>query len=118
MSFELINFGVLKSIQKTLTFYFIFFQGKINGILKERWINLSDKEKNVWKQWQIWDNLRYKRDCIIYDAKHSQKVSHKSDNRKAQTGASDSPKKVEEPKSKDGAQRSTFHIPKKKRLMS
>eukprot|EP00553_Chaetoceros_curvisetus_P000582 CAMPEP_0204619136 /NCGR_PEP_ID=MMETSP0717-20131115/5590_1 /ASSEMBLY_ACC=CAM_ASM_000666 /TAXON_ID=230516 /ORGANISM="Chaetoceros curvisetus" /LENGTH=396 /DNA_ID=CAMNT_0051633053 /DNA_START=246 /DNA_END=1433 /DNA_ORIENTATION=+ len=38
----------------------------VNGILKQRWHDMSDEEKIIWKKWQVWDQLRYNRDCAIY----------------------------------------------------
>ena len=95
-------------------FHFLtFFKDKINGILKDMWINSTDDERNVWKKWQIWDNLRYRRDCKIYEAKQSQATSRHIDANQSQNDE----KSVSMKESSEKSQ-SSFHIPKKKRIIN
>lgn len=90
----------------------------INSILKQKWLDSSDEEKNIWKQWQIWDSLRFKRDRMIYDAKQSQTTSsHDHNATKSQNEGNGFSRKADEINN-DNSQKSTFHIPKKKRLIS
>lgn len=44
---------------------------KVNGILKERFLALSDDEKQHWRSWAAWDKKRYARDVIIYEKSKS-----------------------------------------------
>ncbi len=75
------------------------------------WINSTDEEREVWKKWQMWDKLRYKRDCIVY--KQSKRASPSNDTKKSQLHRDD-----DEDERQDDSQKSSFHIPKKKRLVS
>jgi len=109
----------------TERFSSLWIQGKVNGILKQRWLGLSDDERSVWKRWQIWDSLRYRRDCSIHEAKKTAKKSLTV--KDSQHGNHDAiPKKRSHPESSPAtnnnvngnAQKSSFHIPKKKRLPS
>jgi len=32
---------------------------------------LSDDEKHIWKEWQVWDKKRYEHQCDVYENKHN-----------------------------------------------
>lgn len=40
---------------------------KVNGILREQWLNLTDEDKQRWRIWATWDKKRYSRDLSIYE---------------------------------------------------
>lgn len=40
---------------------------KVNDILKERWLELSDEDKQPWRIWASWDKKRYARDLAVYE---------------------------------------------------
>jgi uncharacterized protein YdaU (DUF1376 family) len=42
-------------------------QKRVNGILKERWMELSEDDKEFWRQLSEWDKKRYARDLAIYE---------------------------------------------------
>lgn len=75
------------------------------------WINSTDEERENWKKWQIWDKLRYKRDCIVY--KQSKIASPSNDTEKAQPERDD-----DKDERQEDSHKSSFHIPKKKRTVS
>ena len=64
---------------------------KVNGILKEKFMALSDEEKGPYRAWAAWDKKRYQRDVQIYESK----------------GASGSKRRASEGEA--------VHVPKKKR---
>jgi len=41
----------------------------VNGILKEKWLELSDSDKVVWRDWSEWDKKRFARDLEIFEKK-------------------------------------------------
>eukprot|EP00525_Craspedostauros_australis_P003808 CAMPEP_0198123662 /NCGR_PEP_ID=MMETSP1442-20131203/38060_1 /TAXON_ID= /ORGANISM="Craspedostauros australis, Strain CCMP3328" /LENGTH=322 /DNA_ID=CAMNT_0043782897 /DNA_START=33 /DNA_END=1001 /DNA_ORIENTATION=+ len=41
---------------------------KINGALKEGWIQLTEDDKMTFRKWAAWDKKRHTRDCIIREA--------------------------------------------------
>jgi len=110
-AFTLFCTGTRKEVKKSLDPISRKDKGKVNSILKQRWLELSDEEKGVWRRWQEWDSLRYRRDCVIHEAK--QTIKHEN------SGAI--PKKRSNPEmsqavySNDNAPKSSFHIPKKKK---
>ena len=52
---------------------------KINDILKERWLELSEEDKKPWRIWAGWDKKRFARDQALYDGSH---VVHDHQSRK------------------------------------
>lgn len=40
---------------------------QIHRILKQRWLDLSDSEMEVWLAWETWDNKRFIRDTLIFE---------------------------------------------------
>jgi hypothetical protein len=44
---------------------------KVHGILRERWLDLQDDEKQTWRTWATWDKKRYERDLAIYESEQS-----------------------------------------------
>jgi SWI/SNF-related matrix-associated actin-dependent regulator of chromatin subfamily A member 5 len=40
----------------------------IHRILKERWAELPDFDKEIWKAWETWDCKRFTRDNLIYES--------------------------------------------------
>jgi len=41
----------------------------VNGILKEKWQDLSEIEKGTYRDWCEWDKKRYARDMEIFETK-------------------------------------------------
>jgi len=41
-------------------------------MLKDRWLELSDEEKTVWREWTEWDKKRYSRDLYIFENRRSE----------------------------------------------
>lgn len=69
-------------------------QNLVNDTLRDRWLELDDEEKKVWRVWATWDKKRYARDYAIYE--------------KAQ--ASETAASVD-----DNDEMKAVHVPKKKR---
>jgi hypothetical protein len=44
-------------------------QDHINSILKDRWYDLTDKERDTWRDWEVWDAKRYEYQMKIYAKK-------------------------------------------------
>lgn len=87
----------------------------VNGILRDRWLALSDEEKETWRRWAAWDKKRYARDLAL----HEQGQKSRGDKR-VPTADEDTMKAIHIPKKRasvdQGDGGSTFaHIPKKKR---
>lgn len=81
-------------------------------------MKLSEEEKTVWKKWEVWDKLRFERDCSTYESKPSQKSlsdDASGNESKQEEFLVTSPK--QELTSKKSPE-STFHIPKKKKRLS
>jgi hypothetical protein len=97
-------------------------KAKVNNILKERWFNLSNDEQEIWKKWQEWDNLRFKRDLKIYErvqrgekekvrtAEVRMESNHTHEVEKSNVG------KRNESELENATPSNEFHIPKKKRM--
>lgn len=73
---------------------------KVNGILRERWLELAEEERQVWRVWASWDKKRYARDLAIYEKKGNSAVTQNAS--ESATG--------DHPKGND----TSDHIPKKK----
>lgn len=74
-------------------------QDHVNGILKDRWYALTEDEKHVWKEWEVWDAKRYEHQWELYENE-----SKKSSKKAKSEGRSSTPPM------KDG-----MAVPKKKR---
>lgn len=44
---------------------------KINNILKERWLKLSDDDKVSFREWTEWDKKRYAHELLVFQNKRS-----------------------------------------------
>ncbi len=44
---------------------------KVHDILRERWLDLGDEDKETWRIWAVWDKKRYTRDLAIYESVHN-----------------------------------------------
>ena len=53
------------------------FKAIVHDILRDRWLELQDEDKEVWRKWALWHKKRYKRDLDIYSAKNDE--SHTRD---------------------------------------
>lgn len=42
---------------------------KVHALLRERWLDLPDEEKQSWRVWASWDKKRYARDLAVYEAR-------------------------------------------------
>ena len=82
----------------------------VNRALKDRWFEMPDEDKDVWKKWQVWDRLRHKRDMAIYRKPKKTEASNENNNiENIQKRQRDSVQAVE------SSSNTSFHIPKKKR---
>lgn len=70
----------------------------VNGMLKDRWDALTQDEKQVWNEWEIWDIKRYEHQLAIY---HTLKNSS-------------APKKKSSDNTRSDSQGSISSIPKKR----
>ncbi len=52
-------------------------QSHVNGILKNRWDALTEDEKQVWKEWEVWDAKRYEHQLGIYENSRGSQGSQK-----------------------------------------
>ena len=88
----------------------------MNKLLKERWFDMSDEQTEVWKKWQIWDRLRYKRDMAIRtEVLKREEIKEDGFSKDEPTPvAIPAKRKIDEEDGASGAT-SSFHIPKKKR---
>ena len=92
-------------------------QEKVHDILRDRWLALTDEDKEVWRKWASWDKKRYKRDLAIYEeAKASSKTGDGEMVSREDERADDAVQALHVPKKRsttsDGG--SPFnHIPKK-----
>lgn len=46
-----------------------FDQDHINSILKDKWYDLTDEERDTWREWEVWDAKRYEYQMKIYSKK-------------------------------------------------
>lgn len=97
--------------------FFACVQGHINGILKDRWDALTEDEKQVWKEWEVWDDKRYEHQLGVYEGnRHGSPKRAKN----AEDGALVVPKKSCDAHNKTVLDRSTsnssgtFSIPKRR----
>lgn len=95
----------------------------MNGILKDRWYNLTADEKHYWKEWEAWDAKRFEHQMEIFENPSQKKKNQrdsgsdgdvkrmKNDLTSPMKGAAHIPKKGRT-ESSSGA----FSIPKKRKL--
>lgn len=94
---------------------------KVNKLLKQKWFNMSEEDRDTWKKWQVWDNLRFQRDLAIHDrVKKGSPATHGRENFPSGNDERNSiPKKRKDPENSheknESATNLSFHIPKKKR---
>ena len=84
---------------------------KVHGILKARWLEVSDEEKHTWRAWGVWDKKRYERDLAIFEAAQSNGANGYAD-------ADDGKKRHILKKSHSAGDKATEHVPKKKKKWS
>jgi len=82
----------------------------VNSILKDRWYALSEDEKHVWKEWEVWDAKRYEHQCSIYENRQSRAKKAKSN-----SPPREPPKDGVIPKKSIPKKDSAFSIPKKRK---
>lgn len=88
---------------------------KVNDILKERWLDLPDEEKETWRIWANWDKKRYARDLSIYE-NAQQSNGHKAAGARGKELKSNDELNLHVPKKGQTPGEDAFtHIPKKKR---
>ena len=81
---------------------------KVNGILKERWMDMSEEEKDHYRRWTEWDKKRYAHEQAIFDRRRSELLQGDDDD--------DAMSYDEAPAEVDGTE--SLHVPKKKRSKS
>lgn len=86
-----------------------FLQNKVNGMLRERWDNLSKDDKEIWKKWEVWDSKRYKRDVVVFQKRPTNLTQGVNQTHDADL------KKRKKDNSSAADSKSAFQIPKKKR---
>ncbi|KAL7579857.1 hypothetical protein ACA910_004869 [Epithemia clementina (nom. ined.)] len=72
---------------------------KVNGILKQRWEEMSAEEKLIFRRWSEWDQKRYAHEEAIFSQKTAEALGDDLDD--------------DEPIADDGTQ--SLHVPKKKK---
>ena len=77
---------------------------KIHDVLRERWLELDDEEKETWRIWAVWDKKRYARDLSIYERVQQEQQQQEQQQQKAKGS-------TEESNLDDGPD---FHVPKKR----
>lgn len=78
-------------------------KAKLKGILKDRWTELSEDDKTVWREWADWDKQRYSRELQVFD--------------RLKNDEDDDMKAIHIPKKRKGSPEPTkFSIPKRKKL--
>jgi hypothetical protein len=75
---------------------------KVHAILKDRWHELSEDEKDVYRKWAEWDRQRYAHEQSIF-AKHQKEVQHEDEEDVSMQEANTS---------------DALHVPKKKKKRS
>lgn len=73
----------------------------VHGILRERWVELDNDNKKVWRRWASWDKKRYERDLAIFESKTQPK----------RKDSDDAP-----PVITNGVEDDNLHVPKKRKL--
>lgn len=97
-------------------------KAKVNHILKERWFKLSSEEQEIWRKWQEWDIIRFKRDVRIYERvqRDEKEKLLKAESQMDSNNANGVEKSYAEKRNDsevDNVTRSNeFHIPKKRRM--
>jgi len=84
-------------------------KSKVNGMLRERWDNLSKDDVEIWKKWEVWDSKRYKRDVGVFQKRSTNLTQGVDDTHGAGL------KKRKNDNSSTVDSKSIFQIPKKKR---
>lgn len=79
---------------------------KVHSILRERWVEISDEEKQTWRIWANWDKKRYARDMAVYESAQSNEGKGGSE--------TDDGQELDIPKKRESIG-NEVHIPKKKR---
>ena len=85
----------------------------VNSILKDKWYALTDDEKQVWKEWEVWDAKRYEYQSGIYANRNKKKV--KSSSPKKTDGPSIPKKSIPKKSRVDGLGNCGLAIPKKRK---
>jgi hypothetical protein len=104
-------FSLLLFTLSLTKFSFDIKQDKVNGILRDKWLALSDEERQTWRKWATWDKKRFARDTKIYET--SQKYANENSDEETSQEAveeKDAMKEINVPK-----KRSLPHVPKKQR---
>eukprot|EP00934_Nitzschia_sp_Nitz4_P004538 Nitzschia sp. Nitz4//scaffold162_size51285//15820//20464//NITZ4_006968-RA/size51285-processed-gene-0.20-mRNA-1//1//CDS//3329537970//4528//frame0 len=87
----------------------------VNEILRGKWLELDEEEKQTWRNWAEWDKKRYTRDVAIYEkAQESNGGSSNSPNNSDEAGEEERAN-AHIPKKRVSAERSLAHIPKKRK---
>lgn len=88
----------------------------VNGILRDKWLALSEEGKKIWRKWASWNKKRFARDMKIYEETQKASTANGKSNgdksRKEQAPAEeDAMDKIQVPKKES----SLPHVPKKRR---
>lgn len=88
---------------------------QVNGKLKDRWDSLTEDEKQVWKDWEVWDAKRYEHQLGTYESRHSSQGSQSLKKSKIAEDAVSIPKipKKSGDHQRSDSQGSSFSIPKR-----
>uniref|UniRef100_A0A7S2V7T2 Chromatin-remodeling complex ATPase chain n=1 Tax=Entomoneis paludosa TaxID=265537 RepID=A0A7S2V7T2_9STRA len=77
---------------------------KVNGILKDRWLDMSEDEKEVFRRMSDWDKKRFEHEEKIFKERSANAMENEED------------EEEQEPVADDGTQ--ALHVPKKKKRQS
>lgn len=75
---------------------------KINGILKQRWNDMSAEDKHIFRRWSDWDQKRYAHEDAIFSQRKAETLGDDMDD--------------DDPIADDGTQ--SLHVPRKKKRVS
>lgn len=84
---------------------------KIHEILRDKWMDLPDEEKQAWRKWATWDKKRFARDKQIHENKKKNGARNANGSKSGTISAEQ--EEVRQPKEKKS---SLPHVPKKKRI--
>lgn len=86
---------------------------KINGILKDRWDEMSEDEKRVFRRWSDWDKKRFHYEELIFNKRHAAAMA--DDDMDDLPIPDDGTQNLHVPKKKRGPVKDTEIIPKRPR---
>jgi len=78
---------------------------KINGLLKERWLDMSEEEKDCFRRWTEWDKKRFAHEQAIFEQRRSELLQ----------GGDFMDEELEDDAAQEVDGTESLHVPKKKK---